>query len=323
LPHRPLTPSDATQGASRGPRRPRWLLATVVGAAVLLVGGAVTAVLVWRAHPYPLDLVAESPQIEYRLLDQAAQSEADNLRVLAESAEDMISGYAGGHLPSLTIMAAADEEQLAQALSEERGISRDEALGVLQAEGWSAWNRSVFVDLSQGLDYPRSYFWMAAQIADAYKWSPLMNADPIQCIRVPDREVWPVGPTWFHFGAPDYMGMQAYFDSGYWALTNQGAPREEQARIVAAAYAGTSVSLRGLRSIAPWNDSPDPQVFYDLSYAAVSVLVDRAGMRAPFEYWQRLADGECWDEAFQHSFGLTVDDFYSVFEAERPVEPAA
>jgi hypothetical protein len=323
LPDSPPTPSDETQGASRGPRRRRWLLVTVVGAAMLLVGGAVTAVLVWRARAYPPNLVGEPAQIEYRLLDAEAQASADDLRVLAESAENVISGYAGGHLPSLTIVAAADEAAVARALSDYVEAEPEEALGALRQQGWFTWDRTIFVNLSWSFAFPGSYHAMAAQIVDAYKLSPLVTADTIGCSsRVPDREVGPAGPVWLDLGGPDYIAMRAYFDSGYWALTHESTPEAEEAQIIASGYAGTNVALEDLRGLPSWYDAPDTQALYDLSYAAMSLLVDRAGIRAPFEYWQRLAGGECWDEAFQRAFGVTIDGFYRAFEAQRPDEAA-
>lgn len=273
---------------------------------------------------YRLELGVRSPEIEYRLLDDATASQADNLRTLVESAEELIGGYAGGHLESLTIVAGADAAKLAQVLADDVGEDDPQViLENLQTHHFITLGPFVYLDLSAGLQAD-SYDLVAVGVATAFQQSLLgslgSSADLAECARLdPANEF--AGPVWLYLGVPDYLRTQAYFDSGYWQRVHGTSPEEGQAQIIAAGYAGTSLPLADLGFLDTWLDSPNGQALYDLSYAAISLLVEQAGMRSLFEYWKRLGDGECWDEAFQHTFGIGTADFESLFEAQRP--PAA
>ena len=54
-----------------------------------------------------------------------------------------------------------------------------------------------------------------------------------------------------------------------------------------------------------------------VSFLAVEWLLERAGDTALFEYYRQLDGSETWEEAFEATFGIAVDDFYEEFEAYR------
>ena len=50
---------------------------------------------------------------------------------------------------------------------------------------------------------------------------------------------------------------------------------------------------------------------------AAELLAFRAGEGAILRYYALLTRGTDWRDAFESAFGLTVDDFYVLFEAHR------
>ncbi len=54
-----------------------------------------------------------------------------------------------------------------------------------------------------------------------------------------------------------------------------------------------------------------------LLFLAGEWLADRAGEPALLDYYRQLPSSDSWHEAFEASFGMTVDDFHEAFEAYR------
>ena len=295
-------------------------MAAIAGSALLAVAG-VMAWMLWP-HPYPLSLVVGGPgQIEYRFVDEGARAQEETLRDLVESAESLIGGYAGGHLASLTIVAGADQASLAQAAADAVGAEEASVeLENLRVHHFIPLGTTVYLDISEGLD-AYSYDLVALSVATAFQQAPLWagaGAGRLADCAGLDPALWTVGPVWLYLGMPDYVRTEAQFDSGYWERTHGSSPDVGRSQIIAAGYAGTDRSLEALSSYDAWLEAPEGQALYDLSYAGISLLTGRAGIRALFEYWQRLGDGECLKPAFEHAFGISLDDFEDSFEGQRP-----
>jgi hypothetical protein len=57
---------------------------------------------------------------------------------------------------------------------------------------------------------------------------------------------------------------------------------------------------------------------YSLAYQAVQHLVNKTGsVRSLNDFCSRVGHGENWRDAFAHTFGITLEDFYGTFEAIR------
>ena len=56
---------------------------------------------------------------------------------------------------------------------------------------------------------------------------------------------------------------------------------------------------------------------FTLGFLAVAWLAERVGAQSIVDFFVRLADEPSWQEAFEATFGLTVEDFYEQFEAYR------
>jgi len=125
---------------------------------------------------------------------------------------------------SLTVVAAGGLGDLAEAMSLAMQVDTHESQQILQEHGWFTWGSYVFIHIPDGFDYQAAYHRMGVEIASAYKDSTFFAGDEIKCRRAVDPVVIPAGPAWLCLGAPDYLGMRAYFDSGYWELTHIGSP---------------------------------------------------------------------------------------------------
>jgi hypothetical protein len=55
----------------------------------------------------------------------------------------------------------------------------------------------------------------------------------------------------------------------------------------------------------------------DLGFLATEWLVDRFGPEAFMDYYRRLPSSPDWEGAFEAAFGVSIDDFYTAFEAHR------
>ena len=123
----------------------------------------------------------------------------------------------------------------------------------------------------------------------------------------PSDEVPPAGPQWLMSGAARYFTWQTLRPSG-----------PESCDTARTSYAGTSVS-----SDAPLGDLETREGYNAtngasrLSFLAVELLAEQAGPEAVVSYYASLRTGVTWQEAFQTNFGMTVAEFYQLFEERR------
>ena len=117
------------------------------------------------------------------------------------------------------------------------------------------------------------------------------------------------GPAWITEGTHPYVAelYRAARDSGEF-----GGVRSAQARLAAQ----TRLPLSSMATTEAFR-SETRAVGRALGFLAVDWLVERAGERALFDYYRRLADSPSWEDAFEAAFGIAVDDFYEQFEAYR------
>ena len=117
------------------------------------------------------------------------------------------------------------------------------------------------------------------------------------------------GPTWLTEGSAEFLADRAMLSSG--AL--HSAEREwvvERAK-------GIDKPLRDLETRDDFRDKDNPGKYYPYSHMAAELLAFRAGEGAILRYYALLTRGTDWRDAFESAFGLTVDEFYVLFEAHR------
>ena len=121
------------------------------------------------------------------------------------------------------------------------------------------------------------------------------------------QEEWSSGysePRWLTEGTAEYFAFRALDAGGVWSYAEQ---RRE--RLVAAGK-GAVEPLRELEEALD-------RVSYDFLLLAVELLASRAGERAVLDYYMLRQPGTTWQETFQGAFGMSVEEFYELFEAHR------
>ena len=116
------------------------------------------------------------------------------------------------------------------------------------------------------------------------------------------------GPAWLTNGTQWYVSAVYPVARG-----SEELDRTRSARAVLAAR--TQLPLSRLATSAGYRAGSTGA--RGLGFLAVDWLVERAGERALFDYYRRLARSASWEDAFEAAFDITVDDFYEAFEAYR------
>ena len=117
-------------------------------------------------------------------------------------------------------------------------------------------------------------------------------------------------PLWLDEGLAEYFGYQALIDAG---LLAAGAVEDF---VVSSLFYGAPLpELAALEAIPDFQAQP-PDV-YGLAYLAARDLVEGSSPRAVVRYYQRVAKGADWEDAFAASFKRDPAEFYAAFEAAR------
>ena len=116
------------------------------------------------------------------------------------------------------------------------------------------------------------------------------------------------GPRWLAEGAAEFLAWQAIdaLEPGsYVVKRNKNAARS---RSVATRLneTETQTCFSSLRGHA-----------YPYAFLAVELLAAQTGIRSLIDYFSSLHPGTSWQMEFQSHFGMTVGEFYGLFEAHR------
>ena len=128
-----------------------------------------------------------------------------------------------------------------------------------------------------------------------------------------------IGPEWLIEGSARYVEA--------WTLDQAGEPLEGQLTDYrkTADIARVKGFTGSLRSIAPFAGffSPDRTELeilaaYSLGRLAAELLADNyGGLEAVTQFYRAIDEDTTWQEAFEDTFGISVDDFYTEFEEYR------
>ena len=121
-------------------------------------------------------------------------------------------------------------------------------------------------------------------------------------------------------GGSDWMirGAEEYSHARYRAAVGSGRYDTSRRAVVRDAR-GAGFALRSLEVGDPGADSWRNGQIDALAFLAVEWLAARAGDPAIIEYFHLLPSHGTWQKAFAAAFGITVEDFYTEFEAYRQV----
>ena len=121
------------------------------------------------------------------------------------------------------------------------------------------------------------------------------------------NQVAPAGPAWLFNGTRNFLSWQTLNPAPPGPCDRNrpsfsGIPASERTLL---SEVETSEDFRGLNEASLYG------------FLAVELLSDQAGPEAIVAYYTSLQTGGAWQDAFQSAFGMTVDQFYELFEERR------
>ncbi len=128
-----------------------------------------------------------------------------------------------------------------------------------------------------------------------------------------NRQVPDGGPRWLSEGIAEFLAYQALSAGGVFSYQTERQSKDpwgfvEHAKIV-------DKQLRDMETqdgFSSVRGSP-----YKYSLMAAELLASHTGQRALLDYYRLLQPGTTWQMAFEAAFGMTVTEFYQLFEEHR------
>jgi hypothetical protein len=118
------------------------------------------------------------------------------------------------------------------------------------------------------------------------------------------------GPRWLIEGAAEYAGYAAASKAGMFNWTTVRSEEQIETKTAPdplqqfATQTGVTTAAR-------------PGAIYPIGFTAVDLLVKKDGLGSLAAFWRAIGAGAAWQDAFQSTFGETVDAFYAEFAAYR------
>ena len=195
------------------------------------------------------------------------------------------------------------------------GFARLKGMSVKQAQRHMD-DRKVFGEAGDGfvylnLDrlpiyfrpYARRIEFSAHEMAHVYQWG-LGN---LGAVDLDHSKVRANGPAWLVEGEATFVAARMMNWAGIVSY------REERRRFENRALARTE-DLEEFETYTKLRFTPGT---YELGALAVELLASLVGEEALVVYWTALGPGIPWQEAFETTFGMTIDEFYPLFEEHR------
>ena len=116
------------------------------------------------------------------------------------------------------------------------------------------------------------------------------------------------GPRWLNAGATGVLGPLARSEAGV-------KPYDEHREWLVSRARNMDVPLGTMETYAGFVEAG--QYEYEYSALAGELLASHAGASALMRYYANLERGTTWQVVFHETFGMTVDEFYELFEEHR------
>ena len=120
-------------------------------------------------------------------------------------------------------------------------------------------------------------------------------------------EVRVIGPAWMQEGIADFHGIRGPANGGTWLY------KEQRKRLVNRTHE-VDVSLKEMETYKVLLDGPHR---FHLAALGAEFLAAKAEEEALISYWTLLGPETTWQETFEATFGMTIDEFYVLFEKHR------
>ena len=249
--------------------------------------------------PIPVVTPAPIPYIAWEVGDGVSQSD---LRVVMSGARIMHNYVERIGLPAidgaLRFYVYDDLDALTEAYARVTGSE------VRWQDGWSvlAWDDWTFLYASHAwyasLEYGENQLAFLAKLLHKAYQNKLAQ----------ERK----GAAWLSEGSAEFAARRALSLDLWFDPVNHWQYRSDRYRIAR----GAKRVDTPLRDMESWEDFPGGDA-YSYSMMAAELLASRAGEGAILRYYALLTRETDWRDAFESAFGLTVDDFYVLFEAHR------
>ena len=123
---------------------------------------------------------------------------------------------------------------------------------------------------------------------------------------MPDDEVPFHGPSWATEGIAEFFAYKASDAGGVLSYDTKRANSVSHAKNMEKPLRGMETWEGGLKGYS-----------YDLPLLGAELLASYAGEDALLRFYMLQRPGTTWQEAFQGAFGMTVEEFYELFEEHR------
>ena len=120
-------------------------------------------------------------------------------------------------------------------------------------------------------------------------------------------EVRVIGPAWMQEGFANFHAMSAVARAGIRSYELRRQDYINQAHRV-------DVTLKETETYDGLRAGPGR---YDMAALAAELLAAKSSEAALIEFWTLLEPGTTWQQAFETAFGMTIDEFYPLFERHR------
>ena len=151
--------------------------------------------------------------------------------------------------------------------------------------------------------YARRIEFSAHEMAHVYQWG-LGNLGTVD---LDHSKVRANGPAWLVEGEATFVAARMMNWAGIVSY------QDERRRFENRALTRTE-DLAGFETYATLRFTPGT---YELGALAVELLASSVGEEALVAYWTALGPETTWQEAFETTFGITIDEFYERFEEHR------
>jgi hypothetical protein len=212
----------------------------------------------------------------------------------------------GRELPPFAVWAYADPEAMIHAYAESRPTSVDDARRLWEGgQVGHALTRKVWLGPRWFLNPQVSALKIAAHESFHLLQYELVGERPLGASSL--DEIPAAGPWWLAEGTAEYFA--------YLAVAEDGAVRfaDVRAQWVRSTKA-SSATLRALATLRGQRENPAP---YDIYALATELLLSGRDPKLVFTYYDAIARGVAWPDAFAATFGRTFDAFVDEFEAFR------
>ena len=208
-----------------------------------------------------------------------------------------------------------DEELAARTLARLEDRSLADARARFADDGWlglagldpgdehSGW---IMVNLQAYLRFPEAWRFTrtaAHELSHVYQYTLGKHGR----FDTTHREVRVIGPAWIQ------EGVAVFHSERVLAMLGEVTYERSREKLISQSQR-VDVSLKATETYDGLRAGPGR---YDMAAMASELLAAEVGEAALISFWTLLGPDTPWQEAFETSFGMTIDEFYRVFEEHR------